>query len=1237
MVLSLNVILFLTLHLLPGMKSSMVNLINNGYEGIVIAINPSVPEDEKLIENIKEMVTEASTYLFHATKRRVYFRNVRILIPMTWKSKSEYFIPKQESYDQADVIVANPYLIYGDDPYTLQYGRCGEKGKYIHFTPNFMLTNNFRIYGSRGRVFVHEWAHLRWGIFDEYNMDRPFYIARKNTIEATRCSTHITGTVVFKKCQGGSCITRPCRRDSQTGLYEAKCTFIPEKSQTAKESIMFMQSLHSAIIHSNQSTSGSEIILLTDGEDNEINLCFEDVKQSGAIIHTIALGPSAAKELETLSNMTGGYRFFANKDINGLTNAFSRISSRSGSITQQAIQLESKALKITGRKRVNGTVPIDSTIGNDTFFVVTWTIQKPEILLQDPKGKKYKTLDFKEDKLNIRSARLRIPGIAETGTWTYSLLNNHASSQMLTVTVTTRARSPTTPPVIATAHMSQNTAHYPSPVIVYAQVSQGFLPVLGISVIAIIETEDGHQVTLELWDNGAGKIILNPPRPEVKDDLAKVKIEDFSRLTSGGSFTVSGAPPPPGNHPSVLPPSKITDLEAKFKEDYIQLSWTAPGNVLDKGKASGSFPMSQFEMVTEASTYLFHATKRRVYFRNVSILIPMTWKSKSEYLMPKQESYDQAEVIVANPYLKHGDDPYTLQYGRCGEKGQYIHFTPDFLLNNNLPIYGSRGRAFVHEWAHLRWGVFDEYNGDQPFYISRRNTIEATRCSTHITGTVVFKKCQGGSCITRPCRRDSQTGLYEAKCTFIPEKSQTAKESIMFMQSLHSAIIQSHQSTSGSEIILLTDGEDNEIHLCIEEVKQSGVIIHTIALGPSAAKELETLSDMTGGNRFYANKDINGLTNAFSRISSRSGSITQQTIQLESKALAIIGKKWVNGTVPVDSTIGNDTFFVVTWTIQKPEILLQDPKGKKYKTSDFKEDKLNIHSARLRIPGIAETGTWTYSLLNNHASSQMLTVTVTTRARSPTTPPVTAIAHMSQNTAHYPSPVIVYAQVSQGFLPVLGINVTAIIETEDGHQVTLELWDNGAGKIILNPPRPEVKDDLAKVEIEDFNRLTSGGSFTVSGAPPPGNHPSVLPPNKIIDLEAKFKEYHIQLSWTAPGNVLDKGKANSYIIRISKSFVDLQEDFDNATLVNTSSLKPKEAGSVENFEFKPEPFRIENGTNFYIAIQAINEANLISEVSNIAQAIKFIPMPEDSVHALGTKISAISLAIFGLAMILSIF
>ncbi|XP_021513701.1 calcium-activated chloride channel regulator 3A-1-like [Meriones unguiculatus] len=854
------------------------------------------------------------------------------------------------------------------------------------------------------------------------------------------------------------------------------------------------------------------------------------------------------------------------------------------------------------------------------------------------------------------------------------------------------------------------------------------------------------------------------------------------------------------------------------------------------------------EMVTQASTYLFEATKRRFYFRSVSILVPMTWKSKSKYLTPKQESYDQADVIVAEPHLKYGDDPYTLQYGQCGDRGQYIHFTPNFLLTDNLSIYGPRGRVFVHEWAHLRWGVFDEYNTDRPFYMSTKNTIEATRCSTGITGVNVVHKCQGGSCITRKCRRDSKTGLHEPKCTFIPNKSQTARDSIMFMQSLDSvvefctkethnteapnlqnkmcnrrstwdiikksadfqnaspmigteapppptfsllrskqrvvclvldksgsmswgnpitrltkmnqaaelyllqiiekeslvgmvtfdstakiqnnltrmtsdssyleitaklpqeagggtsicnglregfqAITSSNQSTSGSEIILLTDGEDDNIRSCFEQVRNSGAIIHTIALGPSAAQELETLSNMTGGFRFYAaEEDINGLVNAFSGISSRSGNIAQQALQLESKALNITGRKWVNGTVPVDSTVGNDTFFVVTWTVQQPEIILQDPNGKKYTTSDFKNDILNIHSARLQIPGIAETGTWTYSLLNKDANSQLLTVTVTTRAKSPTTLPVIATAHMSQNTAQYPSPMIVYARVSQGFLPVLGANVTAVIEAEGGHQVSLELWDNGAGadtlkndgvysryfteyhgngryslkvsaqarknitklnlkqqnkalyvpgylendQLILNPPRPEVPEETAETKMENFNRVTSGGSFTVSGASPDGDHTPVFPPSKVTDLEAVFIGDHIHLTWTAPGRVLDTGRAHRYIIRMSQHPLDLQEDSNNATFVNTSDLIPKEAGSKETFEFRPESFKIGNGTKVYIVIQANSDAGLTSDVSNIAQAVKFIPPEEPSFPDLSVKVSTPSSTIVLFIAILFIF
>uniref|UniRef100_F7DX63 VWFA domain-containing protein n=1 Tax=Ornithorhynchus anatinus TaxID=9258 RepID=F7DX63_ORNAN len=756
-----SVILILALHLLQEVKGS-IQLNNNGYDGIAIAINPNIPEDKNIIQNIKDMVTEASTYLFHATGKRVYFRNVSILIPLTWTQRPEYLTPRLESYDKADVIVADPYLKYGNDPYTLQYRPC--------------------------RVFVHEWAHLRWGVFDEYNIDKPFYISSQGTIEATRCSADVTGENIVQQCQGRSCINKPCRFDQETGLYEARCTFVPQKTQYAKESIMFMQSLDSVVEFCNaethnteapnlqnkmcnhrstwdvimnssdfnnlspmakmdrplptvfsllqtkdrvaclvldksgsmsqedrlnrmnqaaqvfllqivevgswvgmvtfdsvaqvqnnlsqivqddvrdelssklpkvadggtsicsglqlgfqvitqhlQTTEGSEIILLTDGEDSTMSSCFQEVKQSGAIIHTIALGKSAAKELEELANMTGGLRFSATDEVdqNGLIDAFSGLPSRSGNSSQRAIQVESTGLSLRGRQWLNGTVIIDSAIGNDTFFVVTWTTQTPEIFLRDPKGKIYQKSQFKiGDDLAIRTARLQIPGRAETGTWMYHLQNTSPSPQVLTMTVTSRAHDPQIPPIITTTHLSQTSAQFPSPMIIYCQVHQGFLPVLGANVTAIIEAGDGHVTTMALWDNGAGadvikndgiysryftisqgngryslkvraqakkntarlglrhhhsqalyipgKTVMNPPRPEVKDDSVEVKAEDFGRTTSGGSFVAWGVPASP--FPDVFPPSKIIDLEGKFEDDHVLLSWTAPGDDYDTGR-----------------------------------------------------------------------------------------------------------------------------------------------------------------------------------------------------------------------------------------------------------------------------------------------------------------------------------------------------------------------------------------------------------------------------------------------------------------------------------------------------------------------------------------------------------------------------------------------------------------------------------------------------------------------------
>nr|XP_012320212.1 calcium-activated chloride channel regulator 2 [Aotus nancymaae] len=826
------------------------------------------------------------------------------------------------------------------------------------------------------------------------------------------------------------------------------------------------------------------------------------------------------------------------------------------------------------------------------------------------------------------------------------------------------------------------------------------------------------------------------------------------------------------------------------------------------------------EMITEASFYLFNATKRRVFFRNIKILIPATWKANN-YSKVKQESYEKANVIVTDWYGAHGDEPYTLQHRGCGKEGKYIHFTSNFLLNDNLTAgYGSRGRVFVHEWAHLRWGVFDEYNNDKPFYINGQNQIKVTRCSSDITGIFV---CEKGPCPQENCIISK---LFKEGCTFIYNSTQSATASIMFMQSLSSVVefcnasthnqeapnlqnqmcslrsawdviidstdfhhsfpmngtelpppptfslVQAgvkvvclvldvsskmaeadrllqlqqaaefylmqiveihtfvgiasfdskgeirahlHQINSdddrkllvsylpttvtakaevsicsglkkgfevveklngkayGSVMILVTSGDDKLIGNCLPTVLSSGSTIHSIALGSSAVPNLEELSHLTGGLKFFV-PDIsnsNSMIDAFSRISSGTGDIFQQRIQLESTGENVKPHHQLKNTVTMDNSVGSDTVFLVTWqTSGPPEIVLFDPDGRKYYTNNFITN-LTFRTASLWIPGIAKAGHWTYTLNNTHHSLQALKVTVTSRASSSAVPPVTVEAFVERDSLHFPHAVMIYANVRKGFYPILNATVTATVEPETGDPVKLRLLDDGAGadvikndgiysryffsfavngryslkvhvnhspsittlahsnpgshamyvpgytangNIQMNAPRKSVGINEEEQKW-GFSRVSSGGSFSVLGVPP-GPHPDVFPPCKIIDLEAVKVEEEVTLSWTAPGEDFDQGQATSYEIRMSNSLQNIQDDFNNAILVNTSKLNPQHAGTREIFTFSPQiftngPEHQPNGENeshrIYVAIRAMDRNSLKSAISNIAQASLFIP------------------------------
>ncbi|XP_062921123.1 calcium-activated chloride channel regulator 1-like isoform X2 [Mobula hypostoma] len=760
-------------------SSCGIHVVDNGYKDIVIAIKPSIPYDKELPEKIQAMMIEASSFLHQATKKWLYFSDVKILLPKTWPvSSSLVQRPTNQSYEKANVIIAEPNPLHGDTPYTLQYGGCGEKGHYIHLTPSFLLNDSLvQVYGRKGQLFVHEWAHLQWGVFNEYDDQVPFYRSSDGIIEATRCSKGVEGS--RKVCNRGSCSN--CSINKKTGLPDGHCAFYPEKNQSTSSSIMYNQGLKNmdkfctdkthnteapnmqnrmcncrstwdVISHSEElrsissphtgstnptftilqakdrvlclvldvsssmngenrivrlrqaveifllqviekgsqvgivtfnhdantkaqlekivnpdvrkhlvqllptstgggtsicagvrsgfqvlrgddgDTSGDEIILLTDGEDNSISSCFTEVELSRATIHTIALGPKADKDLEKLSAKTGGLQFTAtdNVNTNGLMDAFSALVSGDGDISQQSIQLESKGRTVDENSWFNDSLVIDKTVGNNTHFVFTWKESTPQVFVRDPNGKVYSNNDFEIEE-NMHTARLEIEGTAQEGSWTYKI-RNPGSKQQVTVTVISGAANENVPPVTVNTRITRK--DLTSPVIIFVKVSQGFLPVLSARVIIIVELSTGHTEEVELLDNGVGAdtvsndgiyskyfpnitehgrynfkvraegkegstmtknrrdgsamyiigytengvIHLNPPKPRVSKENSSAQIGIFSRVKSGGALSI-----PPGAPTINFPPCKVTDLQATINRDKIELQWTAPGADMDQG------------------------------------------------------------------------------------------------------------------------------------------------------------------------------------------------------------------------------------------------------------------------------------------------------------------------------------------------------------------------------------------------------------------------------------------------------------------------------------------------------------------------------------------------------------------------------------------------------------------------------------------------------------------------------
>ena len=95
-------------------------------------------------------------------------------------------------------------------------------------------------------------------------------------------------------------------------------------------------------------------------------------------------------------------------------------------------------------------------------------------------------------------------------------------------------------------------------------------------------------------------------------------------------------------------------------------------------------------MFTDASKYIYQATRRRAFFRNVTIIVPNAWTPHPQY---GPLGYHNHDVIITPTNRHWAPDPYTKQYQGCGERAVSICIGADFITDPLVEeYYGSLGK-----------------------------------------------------------------------------------------------------------------------------------------------------------------------------------------------------------------------------------------------------------------------------------------------------------------------------------------------------------------------------------------------------------------------------------------------------------------------------------------------------------------------------------------------------------------
>ena len=204
------------------------------------------------------MLDDASNVLHKALNEKVFLKSISVVVPSSWRDSQCNTVirtPKGETpYRKADILVsAEDHPIYGAIPFTQQSKGCGQHGDFMSMPFSFLTSWNrtWEKHGDPAKLFVHEWAKLRYGIFDEFgfNQDQlyPNYFFHKGHILPTgTTNVPVKGTWVSQTGQAGcdplskdnECYFQPSGNNNQVTCSLGYLHFLPNVTSFCDASLL---------------------------------------------------------------------------------------------------------------------------------------------------------------------------------------------------------------------------------------------------------------------------------------------------------------------------------------------------------------------------------------------------------------------------------------------------------------------------------------------------------------------------------------------------------------------------------------------------------------------------------------------------------------------------------------------------------------------------------------------------------------------------------------------------------------------------------------------------------------------------------------------------------------------------------------------------------------------------------------------------------------------------------------